>query len=246
MTPHRIKTLLKNDYIFNRKIWNTKKDFIVYFNKLLNDWSSPYRDKTLGQFCKQKNYKTAFKKQTIATDQRLKFIKSLKEKGEFEKFSDDIYDFIKKYDFGFEWSIPIMDIVISDWFCSPFYNLNISSSGSKNKKRITLTLNPDTSLDDIKDAWAEIKKKQHKGWPNFKKTNITKKSFPNLNTAIKDLEERLLKGAKEFDEITLQSYKQKDSDIAGKIWSEEDDISISADKKRTVNLRQIRKRLKRS
>ncbi len=244
ITKHQLKNLIENGYLFKSRLFSKKTDFVVGFTDLLKKWPSPYRKKELGWFWQYKDYKDVNTKRSIATSQRIKFLKSLKEKNKFEKFCDDIYDFLKKYDLSFEWSDSIIDLIVSAWFFPPFRNFDILCRGAKNKKRVGLILNPDTSLEDIKDAWPEIKNKQKESWPNFKKTNVTKKSFKNLDKGIKDIESKLF-GTKEVeDESDHRKYKLKDLDLAGLFWSDEENISKEADKKRMANLRQIRKRFK--
>lgn len=247
ITKHQLKNLVKNDYLFKSRLFNKKTDFVVGLTELLERWPSPYRKNELGWFWQYKDYKDVNKKRSIAVSQRIKFLKSLKEKGKFEKFCDDIYDFLKKYSLSLEWSDPIIDLVVSAWFFPPFRNLDISSARRViGQKKIFLILNPDTSLKDVENAWPEIKNKQKELWPNFKKTNITKKSFKNLDIAIEDIEKRLFGTEEEetYDDSGYHKYRLTDLDLAGLFWENEKDDSEEADKKRAANLRQIRKRFK--
>ncbi|MCX6760446.1 MAG: hypothetical protein NTW46_03850 [Candidatus Nealsonbacteria bacterium] len=245
ITKHQLKNLLKNGYLFKSLLFNRKTDFVVGLTELLKKWPSSFRKNELGWVWGCKDYKDASKKRSIASSQRIKFLKSLKEKGEFKNFCADIYDFLKKYSLSIEWSNSIIDLVVSAWFFPPLRNLDISSARRViGQKKIFLILNHDTSLKDIEDAWPEVRNKQKELWSNSKKTNITKKSFINLDVAIKDLKKRYLEGMENFNEGELKKYKITDLDIAGGIWEDEEDISEETDKKRKDNLRQIRKRFK--
>lgn len=246
ITNHQLKNLVKNGYLFKSRLFSKKTDFIIGLTELLKRWPSAYRKNELGWCWKYKNYKDVNKKRFIATSQRIKFIKSLKEKNKFEKFCDDIYDFLKKYGLGLEWSDTIIDVIVSAWFFPPFRNFDILCRGAKNKKRVGLILNPDTSLEDIENAWPEIKTMQKESWPDFKKINITKKSFTNLDIAIKDMEKRLFGNKEEEtdDDFGPRKYKLTDSDLSGLFWEDENDISTEADAKRMVRLRKIRQRFK--
>ena len=140
-----------------------------------------------------------------------------------------------------------MDLVISAWFFPPYRNLDISSAKRLfGQKKVSLILNPDTSLKDIEDAWPEIKKEQEKLWPNYKKINLTKKSYSNLNIAIEDKLKTLFGNKKRRDSGDSGSHKYTltDAERAGIFWPDEKDISREADEKRAANLRQIRKRFK--
>jgi len=239
ITKDPIKTLLKNGYIFFLKLLNFRKDFLIDLEKLQNKWPSKYRKKPLG-FAWDYKREEVIKKRKLAYSQRIKFINSIKKKDKAPDFYKDINDFLKKYDFGYEWFTSIINYVVSLWLFPPLYNLDIENSD----KRVLITLNPDTSLDDIRAAWPKIKKKQKELWPNFKKINLTQKSFKNLNIAIRDLEERYTKPKEEtsYSGEGEEKYKLTDLDIAGKIWEEEKDITAKTDKKRKQNLRQIRRR----
>jgi hypothetical protein len=230
------KIILKNGYRFSLMLLNSKKDFITDLIELLDKWPSHYRETPLGH-TSEYEYQDMNKNNELAFSQRIEFLNSLKKEGKFWDFYKDIDDFLKKYDFGYEWLNTIIDYVISLWLLPPLHNLDIQNSN----KRILLTLNPDTSLNDIREAWPRIKKEQKKLWPNFKIINFTKKSLKNLEIAISDIKKRGLKEAT-IDDNDLTKYILTDLDIASRIWEKEKDISAKADKKRVQNLRQIRSR----
>jgi hypothetical protein len=239
ITIKEFRTLIKNGYKYELNFWNNNISFLDDLKDICDKYPSNYRKNPLGLFWEDWDYKIINSKIEIATSQREIFLKLLKEKGEDLNFHKDIEFFLEKYDLGHEWLIPIMDQVISMWQFPPIHNLHIQ----KSNKRVSLVLNPDTSLSDIKEVWEEIKKEQKKLWPNFKKINFSNKLYPNLFIAIED---RDIKETKDenFDESEQKNYKNKDLDSVGKLWENEEDMSQETDIKRMENLRQIRKRFK--
>ena len=149
------KTLIKNGHMFLLRLLNSEKGCASRLEELLNKWPSPDRDEPL-EIASEDKTQEIKKKRKQAMSQRIKFIISLQKENKLLKFIYDILDFLEKYNLGKEWFIPITDYIISLWFFPPIYNLDIQ----KTDKRVLLTLNPDTSLNDIKDAWTEIKRKQ--------------------------------------------------------------------------------------
>lgn len=243
---HLGKNSLRNDYLFLSKIY-TDKAFRCDLLKIFDKWPSSYREKSLGYHREYRDLKKIKENNALAYKQRVKFIEDLDKEDRVSDFYNDINSLINKYDFGREWFLTVTDFIISDWFYPPHENLNVN----EDNKRVVLTLNPDTSLDDIEAIWPTIKEKQKKLWPNYKKTNFSKKMFKNLQVAIRDKEEKKASGGVETDNVSnLQKYKISDLDLVSKIWKyegSEDDAPLEseeADRKKVVNLRQIRKRFR--
>jgi len=157
------------------------------------------------------------------------------------EFLDEINRLLENSELGHEWQIPFIVLILQGWLFPPTRNMDMKRTGKENKGRVQLTINPDTSIEDIKGAWADVKRYQVKLWPKFQKTNFTKKSFKNIGIFWKDMETRFLDNTGR-DLSTWETYTKKDMDIVSVAWPNEEDISIEADRKRRANLRQIRHR----
>ncbi len=240
-----MKNLIKNWYIF-LKLLRSNQWFLLDLRSLLLKWNPEYRaKKSLGHFARYQKYADLKKKNAEAYKIRMLFIEKLSEEKRVVEFMGDIENFLQRFDLGKEWVNSIADFIICGWFHPPTFNLYISEDDqSKNKQRVVLTLNPDTSLKDVKEAWRTIKAAQKKLHPLFKKTNLTKKSFTNLDIAWEDVKTRFLKDANEFNEVESIEYRRRDIDIVGQIWNSEEDMSTKADQRRKANLRKIRQRFK--
>jgi len=240
------KTIFKNGYLFKEQLF-TNNDFAVSLKLLVDKWNPSYRDqKPLGYCWSYKDYKEVRKHNKIAYDRRVNFINSLSE-GRISEFQKDIIVFLDKFNFGKEWLNTIADFILSMWLYPPMFNFLVDENDAESgKQKVLLKLNADTSLDDIKEGWQEIQKQQNNLYPAFKKRYFTKKSFENLSIAILDKKERACGVKETIDPSTgsRQEYKAKDMDIAGSIWDDVEDTSVVADQRRTVNLRQIRRRFK--
>jgi len=150
-----------------------------------------------------------------------------------DEFSLDICIFLNEFDLGKEWIGTIFNLILQNWFFPPEDNLYISSTDEKfGRRRVILELNHDTSLADIQRAWKTIRRFQKKLWPDSKRLNYSTKALNNLEIAASDI---LLR---------MDNKKINDLDIAGRIWSEVNDVRLEADKRRRSNLRQIRHRMK--
>ncbi len=91
--------------------------------------------------------------------------------------------FLSETDLGQEWFSPMLTYITAGIICPPYYNFHIQ----KEDKRITLTLNPDTSIDDIRNEWPMIDKTIHEAWPDFKKTNLSPKFNEEIQEYLKTL-----------------------------------------------------------
>ena len=215
------------------------EDFYRELRGLFDKWpSSAQQTKPLGiawdqELSKRKgNDEKAYK-------QRVKFIESLSE-SKASDFYNDIQGFLKKHDLGEEWLLTMMDYIISGWVRPPMENLSIEEKG----KRVVLVLNPDTSLEDLKDIWPKIKEEQMRLWPNYKKTNYSKKMFGNLFRTLHDRDKKAMERGIRLDLAENKEYKMRDKDLVGELWEADEDISEETDRRRTANLRQMRKRFR--
>lgn len=100
--------------------------------------------------------------------------------GDAEKIvmlSNDVNTFLGKYGFGHEWWLDLLTVILIGKFAPPFINFERRDEG----KRVVLVLNPDTSLEDIKNNFDIIKTSQKSLWPDFHKSNASAKSSKQLN-----------------------------------------------------------------
>ncbi|MBI2057939.1 MAG: hypothetical protein HYT63_03070 [Candidatus Yanofskybacteria bacterium] len=96
-------------------------------------------------------------------------------------FFDYIDKFLLKHNLGKEWDLAITTYLITGFICPPIFNLQIEEAEDEfKKKRVVLLLNPDTTIEDIKNQWDVISKRQKELWPDFKKASLRKTSFRNL------------------------------------------------------------------
>jgi hypothetical protein len=91
------------------------------------------------------------------------------------KFLGDIERFLQKFNLGFEWTSPLVALVLKHNLCLPYENLYIETSRYDDAPgRVILTLNPDTSPEDIKFAFDRVRKLQKQLQPNIKPIKLTK------------------------------------------------------------------------
>lgn len=230
------KNFIKNGYFFLSSLHN-KKDFLADLKKLFDKWPSKHRIKA--DFA----WGLSSAKRKIMNDerhrQRIEFAKMLDKNNKFHDFYDDVDSFLKKHNLGKEWHNTIVDYIVSLWIYPPQQNMNIEECDN----RVVLTLNPDTSLDDIKAVWPTISEKQKALWPNYKKINFSKKMFNNLFIVSNDIEQKIISGGVEIDTSeNIEEYKIHDIDLVEKIWK--DEVSKKDAVKRVAKLRQARRRLR--
>ena len=222
--------ILKNFYLWERMFWTKKSLFLPYY-RLYRNWDFPSKRERLGYAVHCKSLKEVNRKSKEAEKIRLEYLKKIGGKKTL-LLSKEIEKMLQDNNFGQEWFLTIADFLISGWLQPPKYNLNISEKGKAGMKRIVLELNPDTSQNDIKEAWPWIKEKQKEAWPDFKTKYYTKKSFKILEFFMKARE---LKAEGKIDiEITTDLYPEDAENMSSK----------ETDERRRARLRQIRKRMK--
>lgn len=232
------KNFLKNGYVFMKRFFRDES-FYSELRVLFDKWpSSAQQTNPLGIAWDQELPKIK-ENDEKAYKQRIEFLDKLEEASALS-FFDDVEEFLKRCDLGKEWILTITDYLISGWIHPPMENLNLT----EDDKRLVLVLNPDTSLEDLKDIWPRIKEEQKRLWPNYKKTNYSKKMFGNLFRALQDRDKRAMGRGIRLDLAENKEYKVRDKDLVGELWEADEDTSLETDRKRMVNLRQIRKRFR--
>lgn len=228
------KNFIKNGYFFLSSLHN-KKDFLADLKKLFDKWPSKYRIKADFAWALSSEKRKIMKGDRYK--QRVKFGKVLDKNNKSYNFYDDVDSFLKKHNLGKEWHNTIVDYIVSLWIHPPQQNMNIEECDN----RVVLTLNPDTSLDDIKAVWSTISERQKALCPNYKKINFSKKMFNNLFLVVNDIEQKIISGGVEIDtNENNEEYKIRDIDLVEKIY--EDEVSEKDAVKRVAKLRQARRR----
>jgi len=134
-----------------------------------------------------------------------------------KNFLISVRNFMKEFDLGGELKHTLITFIVLGKFCPPWRNFDIDMKSSKEKKKVVLILNPDTSLEDIEVFFDTIKSLQKKLAPDFKKINMTKKSLGNFRKVFVSEMVRITEAEKENKEkITFyDKYLYKDDDIKG-------------------------------
>lgn len=134
-----------------------------------------------------------------------------------KNFLISVRNFMKEFDLGGELKHTLITFIVLGKFCPPWKNFDIDMKSSKEKKKVVLILNPDTSLEDIEVFFDTIKDLQKKLAPDFKKINMTKKSLGNFRKVFVSEMVRITEAEKENKEkITFyDKYLYKDDDIKG-------------------------------
>lgn len=174
-SQHSLRVREKNRLLFYRKL-RSDKMFFARLQILLEDYGGVKDDVLLWSFINPiEIYKPdSFRNQAILIGKAVKTISKWEHHKKNLRFFDDVESFLKKFNLGFEWKIPLIALILEHRICLPFHNFSI---GTNNDKRVVLTLNPDTSLDDLKYEFDYIKKRQKELQPNFKPINLTKDAF---------------------------------------------------------------------
>jgi hypothetical protein len=146
----------------------------------------------------------------------------------------------KKFSLGNEWNFPIKRMVVCGVFVPPMNNIYWEEK--KERKLICLEINRYTSKADLDYAWKALAP-QRKDF--FKKTRapfLSKKEKANCKLYLDDLTSRSRKESVTDLAENNNSYKKTDLDFVGELFSNEEDISEKADKKRMNRLRVNRHR----
>lgn len=242
------RTLMKNNMIFLELFATQKKRFFDPLMQLRKEFSLP-------QLKEINQWNNAFIDNNIdlawiqitewildAKIKREDFIKNLTEERKQELFNK-VATIIIDNKLGKEWTYSLVDFVISGFFMPPIHNLRIVPD--KNKKKLSIELNPTTSLRDIKEAWTSIENTKVKLFGETQKKILTNKHIENfiLYTKHKTLKESK---KKLLDAISKKEYIARDIDVIGQLFPNEPDYSEKVDKKRMNRIRKIKSRLEKS
>lgn len=175
------KTIAKNYLSFSRKIFNDS-NFSTKLQNLLNKYGDQEKIKSvipsIVSFDKWKanNYESILKSVSSKSARRGLVVVNAFDVNRKSEFFKSISDFLTEFDLGSEWKNTLITLVTTGEFYPPNKNFYIGRV-IYDKKRVMITLNPDTSLEDLAYSWNLIKGFQKYLWPDFKKTNFTKKSI---------------------------------------------------------------------
>lgn len=241
MPKKGVPTIIKNDIKllwlivsqkdkFSNPILNIKKDLGIKWMKP-SDFLKKY-------IVNGKETRLFDRSNKEAYEKRIRFIEKL-DSEKLQKLSKSIQQILEDNKLGNEWFNSIADIIISNYFCPPFYNFHIASDI---KNKVSIEINATTSLEDIKKGWGFVKAKQLGAFGKQKKNYFSKKRSEHLT--LLQLYKTIRSERPALEDTSIKKlYKIKDEDIVGILFQEEDDISEEADKKRVNLIRQIKHRL---
>jgi hypothetical protein len=191
---HSRKAAIKNDYFFHTMVLKGEYEFITLLYEISKKYSPLKPNLGIQQFTAKRRF-----------DERDKMISwgqeafNLISYGKRLIFLEEIKAFRKKFFLGKEWEETLITYTMTGILCLPIFNLYIEKeevrmppSEGWGKLRVSLVLNPDTSLEDIESAWSEIEKAKQSLWPDFRKFNISKNYAKQLNEQIEVIREKLI------------------------------------------------------
>lgn len=161
---------------------------------------------------------------------------------DYQNLEKDIKKLVNEFNLGNQFIKPLLDFLISGWWENPKTMFNLYTINNTEERKMVVEINVNTTLNDIKESWGLIEKHKKELWPDKKTKRISKKTIENF--ALYFIA-KSLKGK--------QKGIYKDTDLVTKIWDYDPDVdpdigSLSSlgkeDKKRSQNLRQIRRRMK--
>jgi len=157
-------------------------------------------------------------------------------------FYADLEKITKQLHLGREWITPLEKFAISGIFLPPPFSVFVDEN--EDKKTIIFELNKNTTRDDLILAWKNIEDIRKRMFGKVRANFPTKKGIDNFRkiTALKLAggDEEVVVGAVAGD----KKYKKRKADIIADIYSDEDDISEEADKKRLNKLKTAEHRLR--
>lgn len=119
------------------------------------------------------------------------------------KLTNHIEKTLRLYNLGKEWGETLITLISTGFLCPPVFNLFIDNEKGKLSEEIknndqvykylrygtrtVITLNPGTSIEDVKDAWQEIQKEKKLSWPKYKDFNLRKDSNKKLKKSLEML-----------------------------------------------------------
>lgn len=177
------KTAIKNEHLFYRMILKKQHTFFTQLLKISAKYSPLKPDLGIQEF----NSISRFTKRDkiISIGWKCAYLLPHEKRLDFMK---EISAILKTHSLGKEWQETLVTYTMIGSLCPPIYNLYIEKeevrmppSDEWGKLRVSLVLNPDTSIADINNAWPQIKKTQKSLWNGFKGFNLTKNSVRDLN-----------------------------------------------------------------
>ena len=164
-----------------------------------------------------------------------KFEERLKKEKKYNDFSEDIVKLIKKYNLGTYWFYYLELLIISNMYLAPIMNIKIEDEYSKkySKKIVKIEIGPNTTLNDLKEAWCHIKNTQERVYGKFKKIYLPDNIGQKL---VKYIERENLKEQKGFNDLEIIATMFEDK--------EDENSSVEKDLKRVNNLKKSISRLK--
>jgi hypothetical protein len=137
---------------------------------------------------------------------------------------------------GLEWINSIINLVVSDSLTVPIYNLAIMADVEN--QVLSLCINPDTSIQDIKNAWKRIEEAKKAAFGKVKKRYVTNKSLNHIFLYCHYYSTKY-----NLQKENPRGHKITDLDVIGKMFENESDITKKTDKKRVNMVRQVLRRI---
>jgi len=150
----------------------------------------------------------------------------------------------KNLKLGREWNKTLLTYAISGIIFPPPFSVFIDTDEESNI--IVFEINKDTTKADLDLAWGNTKKDRERMFGKARSSYPSKTTIKNFNKfteALTTKHEKTL-GEDNTGGNTIRKYKTKDSDIIGKLFPDENDITEESDQKRVNKLRVNKSRFK--
>jgi hypothetical protein len=187
------KTAIKNEYFFHKVALRKPRAFLSVA-QISKKYSPTKPDIGVRKFSSLKRF--LMRGEVLSVGQQILHSLPYSERVDFLKEINGIREALS---WGREWEETLIAYTMTGILCPPIFNLYIEKkevrmppSEGWGKLRVSLILNPDTSLDDIENAWPEIEEAKRSLWPNFKSFNLSKNSSKHLNEQIEMIREKLI------------------------------------------------------
>ena len=238
----KTKALKNNLHRWRELLYSTEGTFLTDLYLIQEEFNLPIEK--FGNYAiiaSSKGFKIADSVKDKAYNTRIKFLNKLKENGKFDNFIQDVVKLLDNYNLGVGWLTCILDMLITLFEMPPRHNLLYYKKGDT----IIIELHPNTSFNDLTEAWQDIGEELKKIKPldKQKRLQYSKEKINNMDLLHKDWLQRSEEDHKKSKNQN-QDYHLTDLDRIGLILPEEEiqDISIEADKKRVKRLRTARSR----
>ncbi len=199
----QFKTVIKNEHLFLRLALKKGSGFFPSLLRISKTYSPA--DLDFGKAYEELNSVRRFsiRDKVIACGKEIAALLDDVKQAELMKAIDSV---IEEHCLGKEWKETFLALTMTGILCPPIFNLYINTendiinitpsdiyrqadTGAPPKKRwgqlrMSLVLNPDTSKDDINDAWVYIRKAQRAAWLKWKGFNLTANSAKQLEAQL--------------------------------------------------------------